>query len=74
MNQVFLFAAHNTVFALLLALVVAGVTRVWRNPAVAHLLWLLVLIRLEHKLTKRDAFILLGGYVFYVGMKGAGMF
>lgn len=46
MNQVFLFAAHNTVFALLLALVVAGVTRLWRNPPVAHLLWLLVLVRL----------------------------
>ncbi len=46
MNQVFLYAAHNAVFALLLALVVTGITRGWRNPPVAHLLWLMVLVRL----------------------------
>jgi beta-lactamase regulating signal transducer with metallopeptidase domain len=46
MNDLLEFAAHNTIAAFLLALVVAGVTRVWRHPPVAHVLWLLVLLRL----------------------------
>jgi beta-lactamase regulating signal transducer with metallopeptidase domain/Leucine-rich repeat (LRR) protein len=46
MNELFLVASHNTVVALGLAVVVWGVTRVWRNPAVAHLLWLVVLLKL----------------------------
>ncbi len=46
MNTLFLLAAHNTVVALVFALVVFGLTRVWRNPPVAHVLWLLVLLRL----------------------------
>ena len=46
MNNFFMFAAHNTVVTLLLALVVYGLTRVWRNPPVAHALWLLVLLKL----------------------------
>ncbi len=46
MNDVFLFAAHNTAVAFLFALFVYGLTRVWRNPPVAHVLWLLVLLKL----------------------------
>ena len=46
MNDIFVFAAHNTVVALAFALFVYGLTRVWRNPPVAHLLWLLVLFKL----------------------------
>jgi hypothetical protein len=46
MNDLFLFAAHNTVVALIFALFVLGLTRVWRNPPVAHVLWLLVLLKL----------------------------
>jgi beta-lactamase regulating signal transducer with metallopeptidase domain len=45
MNNLVLFAAHNTFVALLLALFVSGLTRVWRNPPVAHLLWLIVLLK-----------------------------
>ncbi len=36
--------------------------------------FLLVLIRIGHALSKRDGFILLGCYVFYIGMKGSGLF
>jgi beta-lactamase regulating signal transducer with metallopeptidase domain len=46
MDDIFVFAAHNTVVALVFALFVYGLTRVWRNPPVAHLLWLLVLLKL----------------------------
>lgn len=46
MNNLLVFAAHNTVFAIVFALVVYGLTRVWRNPPVAHVLWLLVLLKL----------------------------
>jgi beta-lactamase regulating signal transducer with metallopeptidase domain len=46
MNDLFIFAAHNTVVALVFALLVYGLTYVWRNPPVAHVLWLLVLLRL----------------------------
>ena len=46
MNELFLIVAHNTVAALALACVVWSVTRVWRNPAAGHLLWLVVLLKL----------------------------
>jgi hypothetical protein len=46
MNDIFVFAAHNTVVALVFALFVYGLTRIWRNPPVAHALWLLVLFKL----------------------------
>ena len=46
MNSLFVFAAHNTVVAFVFALVVFGLTRVWRNPPVAHVLWVLVLLKL----------------------------
>ncbi len=46
MNDIFALAAQNTVIGLVLALFVYGLTRVWRNPPAAHLLWLLVLIKL----------------------------
>jgi cation:H+ antiporter len=34
---------------------------------------LLILIRLEHNLSKRDGFLLLVGYCSYVGLKGIGI-
>lgn len=46
MNDLFDFAAQNTVAAVVLAILVYIVTRVWRSPPVAHLLWLLVLVKL----------------------------
>ena len=46
MDDLFVFAAHNTAVALVFVLFVYGLTRVWRNPPVAHLLWLLVLLKL----------------------------
>ena len=46
MNDIFVFAAQNTVIALVFAFFVYGLTRVWRNPPVAHVLWLLVLLKL----------------------------
>ncbi len=46
MNDLLVLAAHNTVVALVLALFVFGLTRVWRNPPVVHVLWLLVLLKL----------------------------
>jgi len=46
MNSLFVYAAQNTVVALVFALFVYGLTRVWRNPPVAHVLWLLVLLKL----------------------------
>jgi len=36
----------NALTATVLAVVVAGVTRLWRRPALAHALWLLVLLKL----------------------------
>ena len=36
--------------------------------------FLILLIRMEHALTKRDGFILLVCYAIYVGMKGVGVF
>lgn len=46
MADVFQFAAQNTIAAIVFALLVCGVTRVWRNPPAAHVLWVLVLVRL----------------------------
>jgi beta-lactamase regulating signal transducer with metallopeptidase domain len=46
MNGLFVFALHNTFATLILAICVCGLTRLWRNPPVAHALWLLVLLRL----------------------------
>ncbi len=46
MNDLLLLAAQNTAVALVFAVLVFGLTRVWRNPPVAHLLWLLVLLKL----------------------------
>ena len=36
----------NTIIATILGLLVFGVTRIWRNPHLAHGLWLLVLVKL----------------------------
>jgi beta-lactamase regulating signal transducer with metallopeptidase domain len=46
MNDLFALAAQNTIVALVLALVVYGLARLWRNPPVVHVLWLLVLLKL----------------------------
>jgi beta-lactamase regulating signal transducer with metallopeptidase domain len=46
MNDLFMFALHNSIMTILLALLVATWTRVWRNPPAQHLLWVLVLLRL----------------------------
>ena len=46
MNELLAFAAHNTVAAAVLALFVFVLTRSRRNPPLAHMLWILVLIRL----------------------------
>jgi beta-lactamase regulating signal transducer with metallopeptidase domain len=46
MNSLFLFAAHNSLVALVLAVLAYLLTRVWRNPPVAHLLWVLILLKL----------------------------
>jgi beta-lactamase regulating signal transducer with metallopeptidase domain len=45
-NGFLLLAAQNTLIALVLACCVYGLTRVWRIPPLAHLLWLLVLVKL----------------------------
>ncbi|MCA9093579.1 MAG: hypothetical protein KDA68_08845, partial [Planctomycetaceae bacterium] len=39
-------AGYNFVSALLLGMFVWGVTRVWRNLPVAHVLWVIVMVRL----------------------------
>lgn len=46
MNDLLAIAAHNTFAAIVLSLVVLGLTRLWRNPPVAHVLWLVVLLKL----------------------------
>lgn len=46
MNGLLLWAGQNTLVALLLAVLVYGVTRAWCHPPTAHLLWLLVLLKL----------------------------
>jgi beta-lactamase regulating signal transducer with metallopeptidase domain len=45
-DDLLVFFAENTLGALILALSVYTVTRVWRNPPVVHVLWLLVLAKL----------------------------
>jgi beta-lactamase regulating signal transducer with metallopeptidase domain len=45
-DELLVFFARNTAAALILAVFVYGVTRVWRNPPVVHVLWLLVLLKL----------------------------
>ena len=37
---------HNAAVTAFLALLVWGLTRIWKNPPAAHLLWLLVLVKL----------------------------
>ncbi|HTU24032.1 MAG TPA: hypothetical protein VMF30_01465, partial [Pirellulales bacterium] len=37
---------QNVIGAAVLALAVFGITRFWKNPAVRHALWLLVLVKL----------------------------
>lgn len=46
MNELILWAAQNTIAALALAIMVYALTRVWRHPATAHVLWVLVLLKL----------------------------
>lgn len=46
MKDLLAIAAQNTIAAGILAILVYGLTRVWRRPAVAHLLWLVVLAKL----------------------------
>jgi beta-lactamase regulating signal transducer with metallopeptidase domain len=46
MNDLFVFAGHNTLVALVLALFVYGLTRDRRNPPLSHVLWLLVHLKL----------------------------
>jgi beta-lactamase regulating signal transducer with metallopeptidase domain len=45
-NALLLLAVQNTLVALVLAFLVYALTRVWRIPPLAHLLWLLVLLKL----------------------------
>ena len=46
MNEFATAIFSNVILAGVLALLAAGVTRLWRNPFLAHALWLLVLIKL----------------------------
>jgi bla regulator protein blaR1 len=46
MNDLFLLAAQNTIVVLVLTVLVYALTRVWRHPPVAHVLWLVVLLKL----------------------------
>jgi beta-lactamase regulating signal transducer with metallopeptidase domain len=46
MNDLLAIAGHNTIVVLVLSVFVYGLTRVWRNPPVAHVLWLVVLLKL----------------------------
>jgi beta-lactamase regulating signal transducer with metallopeptidase domain len=46
MNDLLAIAGHNTVAALVLSVLVYGLTRVWRHPPLAHVLWLVVLLKL----------------------------
>ncbi len=46
MGDLLVLAAHNTAVALVMALFVYALARVWRNPPVIHLLWLVVLLKL----------------------------
>src|ERR1700730_15333282 len=46
MEALLQFGLANAASAALLAIVVAAVTRFWRNPYLAHVLWAIVLLRL----------------------------
>ncbi len=46
MNDLLAIAAQNTIVAGILGILVFGLTRLWRRPPVAHILWLLVLAKL----------------------------
>jgi beta-lactamase regulating signal transducer with metallopeptidase domain len=46
MNDLLVFAGHNTLVALVFALFVYGLTRRQRNPPLSHVLWILVLLKL----------------------------
>jgi beta-lactamase regulating signal transducer with metallopeptidase domain/peroxiredoxin len=46
MKDLLAIVAQNTIMAGILAILVYGLTRVWRRPPVAHLLWLIVLAKL----------------------------
>ncbi len=46
MQDLLAIVAQNTIVAGVLAILVYGLTRVWRRPPVAHLLWLIVLAKL----------------------------
>jgi hypothetical protein len=46
MNNLLAIAAQNTIVAAILSILVLGLTRFWRRPPVAHILWLLVLAKL----------------------------
>ena len=46
MDQVVSLVASNSALAALLALIAWVVTGIWRNPQLAHALWLLVLVKL----------------------------
>ena len=46
MNELYSALISNTIIAAALAFLVAGITQVWRNPYLAHALWLLVLVKL----------------------------
>ena len=46
MNDPLAIAVHNTVFALAVAVPVYGLSRIWRNPPVIYLLWVVVLLKL----------------------------
>src|SRR4051812_27298367 len=46
MKDLLAIAAQNTIVAGILAILVYGLTRGWRRPPVAHLLWLIVLAKL----------------------------
>jgi len=46
MQALFEIGVTNALFAAMLAFLVFGITRFWRNPHVVHLLWVLVLVKL----------------------------
>src|SRR5580765_6840346 len=46
MNEFIALTLHNSAVALVLSLFVLGITKIWRNPPLAHVLWVLVLIKL----------------------------
>ena len=46
MHSIYALLVSNVVFAALLAVLAIVLTKVWRNPQIAHSLWLLVLVKL----------------------------